>query len=357
MKILENRTIKTPSGQQLTEPIQSLGNLPQTGSHRLCIAPMLDWTDRHCRYFLRLLSRHALLYSEMVTTGALLRGDARRWLEFSPEENPLALQLGGSEPADLARCARLGESSGYDEINLNVGCPSPRVSKGRFGACLMQEPDLVADCVAAMRAAVRVPVTVKCRIGVDDQDSYEHLHRFVEIVKAAGCGIFIIHARKAWLHGLSPEENRTVPPLRYDLAARVKADFPGLEIVLNGGIVSLDAAEEQLRVFDGVMIGRAAYHDPYLLAEADRRLFGDGHPVPTREEVALALLPYIRHELEKGTRLHVVTRHILGLFHGRPGGRVWRRRLSLEGVRAGAGEEVVASALREVEAVAGAFSE
>ncbi|HLF96954.1 MAG TPA: tRNA dihydrouridine(20/20a) synthase DusA [Methylococcaceae bacterium] len=339
---------------KLTEAIPRA--IPKS-AHRLCIAPMLDWTDRHCRYFLRLLSRHAWLYSEMVTTGALLRGDAKRWLEFSAQEKPLALQLGGSEPDDLARCARLGEDYGYDEINLNVGCPSPRVKQGRFGACLMHEPELVADCVAAMRAAAQVPVTVKCRIGVDDQDSYEHLHSFVATVTAAGCRTFVVHARKAWLNGLSPEENRSVPPLRYDVAARVKADFPGLEIVLNGGIVSLDGAEEQIQAFDGVMIGRAAYQDPYLLAQADRRLFGDGHAVPSREEVVLALLPYIRREMEKGTRLHAVTRHILGLFHSRPGGRAWRRYLSLKGVKPGAGEEVVVAALGEVEAVARTFSE
>jgi tRNA-dihydrouridine synthase A len=337
-----------PDGKKLSGKIDT---------HRLCVAPMLDWTDRHCRYFLRLLSRHALLYSEMLTCGALLRGDAERLLEFSPEEKPLALQLGGSEPADLARCARMGEDHGYDEINLNAGCPSPRVKRGRFGACLMHEPNLVAECMAAMRAAVSVPVTVKCRIGVDDLDRYEDLRRFVGIVAAAGCRTFIIHARKAWLHGLSPEENRSVPPLRYDLAARVKADFPGLVIVLNGGIVSLDMAEEQLRVFDGVMIGRAAYHDPYLLADADRRLFGDPCPAPSRRETALALLPYIRRERERGVRLHAVTRHVLGLFHGQPGGRIWRRRLSLEGVKPGAGEEVIVAALREVEAVARTFSE
>jgi tRNA-dihydrouridine synthase A len=309
---------------------------------------MLDWTDRHCRFFLRLLSRHARLYSEMVTTGALLHGDAGRWLQFSPEEQPLALQLGGSEPADLARCARLGADFGYDEINLNVGCPSPRVKNGRFGACLMAEPDRVADCVAAMGAAAEVPVTVKCRIGVDDQDSYPHLQRFIATVKAAGCRTFIIHARKAWLHGLSPEENRSIPPLRYDLAEQVKADFPELEVVLNGGIVSLEAAEHHLEVFDGVMIGRAAYHDPYLLARADHRLFGDHRPAPSREEVVLALMPYIRRELTQGTRLHAVTRHILGLFHGRPGARAWRRRLSTEGTRPGAREEVVAAALDDV---------
>lgn len=306
---------------------------------------MLDWTDRHCRYFLRLISRHALLYTEMVTTGAILHGDRDRLLGFDPLEHPVAVQFGGSDPADLAGCARIAEGYGYDEINLNVGCPSDRVQRGRFGACLMAEPDLVAECVAAMRAAVAVPVTVKCRIGVDDRDSYEELAHFVQTVAAAGCRVFIIHARKAWLSGLSPKENREIPPLRYDVAAAIKRDFPGLDIVLNGGIVDLDQAEQHLADgFDGVMMGRAAYHNPYTLAEADQRLFRDAHPIPSRQEILEQFLPYVATELARGTRLHTITRHILGLFHGMPGGRVWRRYIGENANRPGAGLEVLRAA-------------
>jgi tRNA-dihydrouridine synthase A len=308
----------------------------------LAIAPMLDWTDRHCRYFLRLISRHVLLYTEMVTTAAILHGDRDRLLDFHPEEKPLALQLGGSDPRELAACARIGADYGYDEINLNVGCPSDRVRQGRFGACLMAEPELVADCVAAMAAAVPVPVTVKTRIGIDDRDSYEELARFVETVAGrGGCRVFIIHARKAWLSGLSPKENREIPPLRYDVAEAVKRDFPALAVVLNGGIQDLDQAERHLARFDGVMIGRAAYHHPYLLAEADLRLYGDPHPIPTRAEILERMLPYARGELERGARLHTITRHLLGLYHGQPGGRAWRRRLGEQAVQPGAGAELL----------------
>jgi tRNA-dihydrouridine synthase A len=320
--------------------------------HPLSIAPMLDWTDRHCRYFLRLISRRALLYTEMVTTGAVLHGDQDRLLGFDPFEKPLAVQLGGSDPKDLAECARIAGQRGYDEVNLNVGCPSDRVQKGRFGACLMKEPELVAECVAAMREAVAIPVTVKTRIGVDDRDSYEELARFVGTVAAAGCQTFVIHARKAWLSGLSPKENREVPPLRYDIAAQVKADFPELQVILNGGILGLDQAEAHLERFDGVMIGRAAYHTPYSLAEADRRLYGDHHPVPTRQDILAAYLPYAEAELARGTRLHAMSRHILGLFHGMPGGRVWRRRLGEEGIKPGAGVEVWTEAARYCAAAA-----
>ena len=295
---------------------------------------MLDWTDRHCRYFLRLISPHVLLYSEMVTTGAILHGPRKRLLDFDPTEKPLALQLGGSEPEALAECARIGADWGYDEINLNVGCPSDRVQRGRFGACLMAEPELVADCVAAMVRAVPIPVTVKTRIGVDERDSYEELVHFVRTVAEAGCGTFIIHARKAWLSGLSPKENREVPPLRYDIAARIKQDFPGLNIVLNGGIQSLAEARTHLDTFDGVMIGRAAYHNPYLLAEAGS-LNGDSRPPPTRRTIAEAMLPYIKRQLAEGVRLHGITRHMLGLFHGQPGGRIWRRQLGEAATRPG----------------------
>jgi tRNA-dihydrouridine synthase A len=300
---------------------------------------MMDWTDRHCRYFLRLISRHALLYTEMLATAAILCGDRQRLLEFHPAERPLAIQLGGSEPADLARCAEIAEAWGYDEVNLNVGCPSERVRDGRFGACLMAEPELVADCVQAMVEAVSIPVTVKTRIGVDEQDSYEDLVRFVAKVSEAGCRVWIIHARKAWLRGLSPRENRTIPPLRYEIVRRLKEDFPKLEVILNGGITSLEQAGEHLVWCDGVMLGRAVRHNPYLLAEVDRRFYSDAATVPTRAQIIERFTPYVHEELRKGTRLHAMTRHLLGLFRGVPGGRNWRRRLSEGASRTGATAE------------------
>lgn len=313
-------------------------------AHRLCLAPMLEWSDRHFRFFLRLISRRIFLYSEMVTTGAVLRGERARLLAYDPFEHPVALQLGGSDPRALAECARIAADWGYDEVNLNVGCPSDRVQNGRFGACLMAEPDLVADCVAAMRAAVDIPVTVKTRIGIDERDSYPELAGFVATVAAAGCETFIIHARKAWLKGLSPKENREIPPLRYDIAAEIKRDFPQLAVVLNGGIANLDDSLTHLQIFDGVMLGRAAYHNPYLLAEADRRLFGDDGPTPSRHDVLAAYLPYVERELARGTRLQAMARHILGLFHGAPGGRQWRRHLSENATRAGGGLDVLRAA-------------
>jgi tRNA-dihydrouridine synthase A len=312
---------------------------------RLSVAPMMDRTDRHCRYFLRLLSRRTLLYTEMITTGAILRGDRERLLAFDPSEHPVALQLGGAEPEALAECARIAEAFGYDEVNLNLGCPSDRVQSARFGACLMAEPELVARGVAAMIAATSLPVTVKTRIGIDDRDSYGELVAFVHRLADAGCRSFAIHARKAWLQGLSPKENREIPPLRWDVVHRLKADNPGLEIVLNGGIEGLDQAVEQLRFVDGVMIGRAAYHDPYMLAEADRRLFGDPDPMPSRRDVTEGLIPYVERVRAKGVPLHAVTRHVLGLFQGVPGARLWRRTLSTEGHRADAGSEVIRAAL------------
>lgn len=310
-------------------------------ANRVSVAPMMDWTDRHCRYFLRLVSRRVLLYTEMVTTGALLHGDRERFLAYHPDERPLALQLGGSEPAELAACARMAEAHGYDEVNLNVGCPSDRVQSGRFGACLMAEPELVAECVAAMRGACGIPVTVKTRIGVDERDSYEELTDFVSTVQAAGCGTFVIHARKAWLEGLSPKENREIPPLRYDVVHRLKADFPQLTIILNGGLKDLDTMAEELARVDGVMLGREAYHNPYLLAEVDRRFYGDGHPVPSRHEVVGRFLPYVDARLAEGVPLQAMTRHILGLFQGQPGARAWRRHLSENAHRPGAGVEVI----------------
>ena len=321
-------------------------------NRRLAVAPMLDWTDRHCRYFFRLLSRYTLLYTEMVTTGAALHGDRERLLVYDPAEHLLALQLGGCDPGELARCARIAAEFGYDEVNLNVGCPSDRVQSGRFGACLMAEPDLVADGVAAMRAAVELPVTVKTRIGIDDRDSYEALTDFVGRVASGGCEVFIIHARKAWLRGLSPKENREIPPLRYDIVYRLQRDFPDLTIILNGGLTNLDQAEDELRRVDGVMIGRAAYENPYLLAEADRRFFGSDAPPPSRHQVIRAFLPYVETQLQQGTPLHCMTRHVLGLFQGIPGARAWRRHLSEHAHRRGAGVEVLEAALRQIPEVA-----
>ena len=314
----------------------------------LSVAPMMDWTDRHCRFFHRLLTRHTLLYTEMVTVGAVLHGDRERLLGFSPAEHPVALQLGGSEPALLAEAARIGETWGYDEINLNCGCPSDRVQSGRFGACLMAEPELVAQGVAAMREAVRIPVTVKSRIAIDEMEEWPTLERFVRQVSAAGCTRFIIHARKAWLKGLSPKENREVPPLRYELVYRLKSEFPHLDISLNGGIRTLEAAAEHLRHVDGVMIGRAAYENPYILAEADRRLFGASEPPPERHAVVEAMLPYIEARRREGAPLGAITRHMLGLFQGLPGARAWRRHLSENAHKPGAGPEVVQAALAHV---------
>lgn len=316
-------------------------------THRLCIAPMLDWTDTHARYFMRLLSRHTRLYTEMVTTGAILRGDIARHLAHNPEEHPLALQLGGSEPHDLAHCARVGEDWGYDEINLNIGCPSDRVQQGRFGACLMAEPLHVAECVSAMRAAVKTPITVKSRIGIDHQEGYEPLAQFIETVAQAGCETFIVHARKAWLQGLSPKENREIPPLRYEFVHQLKHDFPQLNIVINGGIMNLEQTEAQLAKVDGVMIGRAAYDNPFLLLEADRRIFGEPHPDPDPEEVMRILMLYIEKKLARGVDLHAMTRHILGAFHGQPGARAYRRHLSEYATRPSLQKENSAEILRE----------
>jgi tRNA-dihydrouridine synthase A len=316
-------------------------------SHKFCTAPMMDWTDRHCRVFHRQLTRRALLYTEMVTAEAVLHGERTRLLGFDPCEHPVALQLGGSDPAKLAQAARIGAEMGYDEINLNVGCPSDRVQDGRFGACLMAEPGLVGDCVAAMRARLpgHLPVTVKCRIGIDDQDSEGDFQTFIETVASAGCSIFVVHARKAWLKGLSPKENREVPPLDYGRVHRLKADRPDLTIVINGGIETLDAAEAQLAHVDGVMLGRAAYQKPYLLADVDRRFFGAEGPAVTRAEAVRAMLPYISELLALGGRLHNVARHMLGLYHGRPRARAFRRHLSEFGIGAHAGLDVLLEAL------------
>jgi tRNA-dihydrouridine synthase A len=322
----------------------------QNQTHRFCVAPMMDWTDRHCRVFHRLLTRRALLYTEMVTAEAILHGKRERLLAFDAFEQPVALQLGGSEPDRLAEAARIGADYGYVEINLNVGCPSDRVQGGRFGACLMAEPDRVARSVAAMQRAVAVPVTVKCRLGIDEQDTDRDLERFVTMVAGAGCRTFIVHARKAWLQGLSPKENREIPPLDYARVHRLKREHPGLTIILNGGIASLAEAEVQLPHVDGVMLGRAAYQTPYLLADVDARLFGETRPQPSRRAVLEALFPHIERHLAAGGRLSNVTKHVLGLYHGEPRGRLFRRHLSENATRAGAGPEVLAEAIALVEA-------
>ncbi len=304
---------------------------------------MMDWTDRHCRYFHRLLAPHARLYTEMVTTGAVLHGDRERLLGFSAQEHPLALQLGGHEPADLAAAARIGAEFGYDEINLNVGCPSDRVQSGRFGACLMREPTLVAEGVAAMRAAVNIPVTVKCRIGVDEQDDHADLHRFVEVLVGAGLEVLIVHARKAWLHGLSPKENREIPPLNYPRVYQLKREFPQLRVIINGGIADASAATAHLQHVDGVMFGRAAYHDPYVLAKLEQALFGT--PLPERDEVLARMQPYIDAHIAAGDNLNHVGRHLLGLYLGLPGARAFRRYLSEHMHRAGADYGAIAAAI------------
>lgn len=298
---------------------------------RFCVAPMMDGTDRHCRYFHRLLTKRARLYTEMITADAILRGDRDRLLGFDPAEHPVALQLGGSDPETLVGAARAGEAFGYDEINLNVGCPSDRVQSGTFGACLMKSPDLVADGVAAMRAAVTIPVTVKCRIGVDDQDPNDSLFRFVETVASAGCSVFVVHARKAWLDGLSPKENREIPPLDYAIVRRLKETRPDLTVVLNGGLASTAQALTELSGVDGVMLGRAAYGEPAILAEVDRVFFGETAPPPSLEAVVAAMSAYVKRGAAAGVRPHHVARHMLGLFHGRPRARLWRRLLSQRG--------------------------
>jgi tRNA-dihydrouridine synthase A len=311
---------------------------------------MMDWTDRHCRYFHRLLTRRALLYTEMLTTGAVLHGDRARLLGFDPAEHPVALQLGGCEPEALAAAARIGADFGYDEINLNVGCPSDRVQNGRFGACLMAEPERVGDCVAAMKAAVTVPVTVKCRIGVDDQDPEKALDALADAVVAAGVDRLIVHARKAWLAGLSPRENRDIPPLDYARVYRLKARLPGLDIVINGGIATVDEAKVHLSRLDGVMIGRAAYKEPWRLLEVDSQLFGAAPPFTSVETAAEAMIPYIEREMAAGTRAPAVLRHMVGLFHAVPGARRFRQILTVDAVKPGAGAEVLREALRVVAA-------
>jgi len=312
---------------------------------RFNVAPMMDWTDRHCRVFHRLLTRRAWLYTEMLTTGAVLRGDRQRLLGFDASEHPVALQLGGSDARDLATAARIGEDFGYDEINLNVGCPSDRVKDGRFGACLMAEPTLVADCVQAMKRAVGIPVTVKCRIGIDDQDPETALDALARGVIAAGADALIVHARKAWLSGLSPKENRHIPPLDYDRVYRLKSAMPDVPIIINGGIASIAEAKMHLAHVDGVMLGRAAYQEPWRLLSVDPELFGEAAPHATMKGAFEAMIPYIETELARGTRLHSITRHFVGAFHRVPGARAFRRHLAEHGVRPGAGVDVLRDAM------------
>lgn len=317
--------------------------------YRFCVAPMMDWTDRHCRVFHRLMSRRARLYTEMVTTGAVIHGNRARLLGFDAMEHPVALQLGGSDPADLATAAKIGEDFGYDEINLNVGCPSDRVKDGRFGACLMAEPALVAEGVAAMKRAVSISVTVKCRIGIDDQDPELALDTLARAVVAAGADALIVHARKAWLNGLSPKENRDIPPLDYDRVYRLKQALPNVPVVINGGIGSLDDAQQHLSRVDGAMLGRAAYHDPWRLLSVDSGLFGEADPHASMKDVFTAMLPYISDQLAHGTRLHAITRHFVGAFHGVKGARAFRRHLSEQGVKADASVNVLIDAMALVD--------
>lgn len=321
-------------------------SLPLAIGNPLSIAPMMDRTDRHYRYFMRQLTQHTLLYTEMVTSAAILHGDRQHLLGFSPQEKPLALQIGGDHPQDLARCAHIAEDMGYDEVNLNVGCPSDRVQSGNFGACLMAQPEQVADCLAAMQSATSLPVTIKHRIGIDDRDRYEDLVQFVDTVAAAGCQRFTIHARKAWLQGLSPKENRTIPPLRYDDVYRLKQDFPHLWIEINGGITTWEDIHHHLRSVDAVMIGRAAYDNPYLFAVADGQVYGESDRPPSRDEVAEAMLPYVEQWVQQGLKLNKITRHMIHLFAGEPGSRAWRRHLTEQSCQAGAGAEVIREALR-----------
>ena len=313
-------------------------------NHRFSIAPMMDWSDHNCRYFWRLLTKQALLYTEMVTTGALIHGDRKRFLHFNREEHPVALQLGGSDPKDLARCARWAQEWGYDEVNINCGCPSDRVQSGMFGACLMGKPNLVADCVKAMMDSCDIPVTVKHRIGIDHMESYEQLLAFIEPVAVAGCSVFIVHARKAWLQGLSPKENREIPPLNYPWVYQLKKDFPHLTIVVNGGIQTIEECQDHLEHVDGVMLGREAYQNPWMLAQVDEALFGMDSPLKSRDDVILKLLPFAEQHLAQGGQLNHITRHILGLYQGIPGARKFRRHLSENAYKKEAGIRILAEA-------------
>ena len=319
--------------------------MPSKINRRFSVAPMLDWTDKHERYFLRLMSKHALLYTEMVTTGALIHGDKERHLGFNKEEHPVALQLGGSEPKAMALCAKMAEDYGYDEVNINVGCPSDRVQSGAFGACLMAEADLVAENVSAMRQTVKIPVTVKNRIAIDEMDEYETLHNFIQTVSEAGCNTFIIHARKAWLKGLSPKQNRDVPPLNYELVYQMKQDFPNIEIIINGGIKTLDECGSHLQQVDGVMVGREAYHNPFIMNQVDEKIYGDSANTNTRFDVLESFIEYMEAQLKQGVYLKHMSRHILGLFPAMQGAKAWRRHISENAHKKGAGIEVIRTAV------------
>ncbi len=323
--------------------------MPTPLSHRFCIAPMMDWSDRHCRYFWRLLSKNTLLYTEMVTTGALIHGDRERFLTFNSEEHPIALQLGGSKPEELAQCSRWAEAWGYDEVNLNCGCPSDQVQSGMFGACLMAEPEQVKDCMSAMSESVNIPATIKHRIGIDGMESYQQMLDFVSTVAQSGISTFIVHARKAWLHGLSPKQNREIPPLHYNWVYQLKRDAPDLEVVINGGINSVEESLQHLNFTDGVMIGREAYQNPFMLTNIDSALFEDHATLASREGILLELLPYIEEQMAAGAPLHHITRHILGLFQNVPGARKFRRHLSENAYKPGAKIEVLLQALSIVE--------
>ena len=309
---------------------------------------MLDWTDRHERYFLRLMSRHAYLYTEMVTTGALIYGNRNRYLQFNAEEHPVALQLGGSDPKDLTECAKMAQDYGYNEININVGCPSARVQKGAFGACLMAEPQLIAECIDTMGLAVNIPITVKNRIGIDEQNEEQSLRQFIDVVSQSGCNTFIIHARKAWLKGLSPKENRDVPPLNYDLVHQIKREYPQLEIIINGGIKTMESSLEHLQAVDGVMLGREVYHNPYLMMQVDAIIYSDEVATQSRKQVLQQYFPYIEQQMGQGVYLKQLSRHLLGLFHGIPGAKAWRRHVSENAYKEGAGIEVLLQAMELV---------
>ena len=336
---------------KISEP-NKIGSNPEntrlSGARCFSVAPMMDWSDRHCRYLWRLISKNALLYTEMVTTGAVIHGHRERFLDYNSEEHPLALQLGGSDPVDLAAASKLAEQWGYDEVNLNCGCPSDRVQNGMIGAVLMQHPSRVADCVKAMRDATDIDVTVKHRIGVDDMEDYSGLVDFVGQVHEAGCNTFIVHARKAWLKGLSPKENREIPPLKYELVHQLKTDFPHLEIIINGGLATIEQCQHELKYLDGVMVGREAYSNPWLLAEVDEKIYGDTTEAGTRNSVALQYAAYCERQMQKGSRLHHVTRHMLGLFHGMPGARSFRRHISQHAYQEGADISVLMKALEYV---------
>ena len=332
----------------------SQGNSFISDVPHVSVAPMMDWTDRHCRYFHRLISPHVRLYTEMVTTGAMIHGDCERFLRFNAEEHPVALQLGGSDPKALAECAKIGEDFGYDEINLNCGCPSDRVQSGNFGACLMAEPELVAECYTAMANTVDIPVTIKCRIAIDEEEEFPFLNKFIDTISKAGCKNFIVHARKAWLSGLSPKENRDTPPLRYDIVSDIKNLYPDLNFVLNGGIKTIEETQKNLSVFDGVMIGREAYSNPYILAEIERKVFGN-HDIQGRKKIALAMIPYIeRQQKDYGVPVKSITRHMIGLFHHQPGAKQWRRYISENAHQADSAKDLIEGALQAAEKAAAA---